>query len=124
MIKGIDVVFIHVQNPRKMAKWYQDILGVKMGFRTPDLHWQEFDLPIDRLPTRFGFDSMGEDVSEVETQKIVISFGVDEIFHFVEELERKGLQFFGDPKIIDAGPTLFATTKDPEGNWIQFSQKK
>ena len=124
MIKGIDVVFVHVLNPEKMAKWYQNILGVPMGFQTPDIHWQELSLPTDRPPTRFGLDSVGEDASEVEQQAIMISFGVDDIHQFVEDLEEKGLQFFGNPKIVDAGPTLFATTQDPEGNWIQFSQKK
>ena len=121
---GIDVVFIHVRNPTEMAKWYRETLGLEMGFQTPDLHWQEFQLDEARSPTRLGLDHVGNNPSVIEQQRVMISFGVVDIHSLVEALEKKGLQFYGNPKIVDAGPTLFATTKDPEGNWIQFSQKK
>ncbi|MHA1906858.1 MAG: VOC family protein [Candidatus Thorarchaeota archaeon] len=124
MITGIDVVFIHVRDPTKMAEWYRDTLGIEMGFQTPDLHWQELQLAEGRSPTRLGLDHVGSNPSEVEQQRIMVSFGVIDIHSMVEALEKKGLHFYGNPKIIDAGPTLFATTKDPEGNWIQFSQRK
>ena len=32
MINGIDVVFIHVRNPTKMAKWYKEMLEIEMGY--------------------------------------------------------------------------------------------
>jgi catechol 2,3-dioxygenase-like lactoylglutathione lyase family enzyme len=124
MITGIDVVFIHVRDPVKMAEWYRNTLGIDIGLQTPDLHWQEFQLKENRPPTRLGLDHVGDQPSLVEQQSVMISFGVDDIHLFVENLEEKGLQFYGTPKIIDAGPTLFATTKDPEGNWIQLSQRK
>jgi catechol 2,3-dioxygenase-like lactoylglutathione lyase family enzyme len=124
MITGIDVVFLHVRDPIKMADWYREMLGIEIGFQTPDLHWQEFQLNEERKPTRLGLDQIGENPSEVEQQRIMISFGVDDIQSFVESLEMKGLEFYGQPKIVDTGTTLFATIKDPEGNWIQFSQRK
>ncbi len=124
MITGIDVVFLHVQDPIKMSEWYREILGVDMGFQTSDLHWQELELDTNRPPTRFGLDHVEDTVSSVEKQKIMISFGVKDIHQVIDNLEKKGIQFYGDPKIVDAGPTLFATTRDPEGNWLQFSQRK
>ncbi len=124
MITGIDVVFIHVQDPVKMASWYQEVLGVDIGFQTPNLHWQELNLNDNRPPTRFGLDHIGDIPSPTEQQRIMISFGVEDIHLIVETLEKRGIVFYGTPKIVDAGPTLFATTKDPEGNWLQFSQKK
>ncbi len=124
MITGIDVVFIHVRNPKGMAEWYKEILGVEIGFQTSDLHWQELNFPPHRVPTRFGLDAIGDEATSVEKQRIMISFGVEDVYRLIESLEKKGICFFGTPKVIDAGPTLFATTQDPEGNWIQFSQKK
>ncbi|MDF1538305.1 MAG: VOC family protein [Candidatus Thorarchaeota archaeon] len=124
MITGIDVVFLHVQDPIMMAEWYRETLGVEMGFQTPDLHWQEFELDANRPPTRFGFDHVGGTVSSVEQQRVMISFGVKDIHQLIDNLEEKGVHFYGDPKIVDVGPTLFATTRDPEGNWLQFSQRK
>lgn len=53
----------------------------------------------------------------------MISFKVDDIKPTVEQLEKKGVTFVSDPKIVDVGPSFFATFIDPEGNYIQLSQK-
>ena len=124
MILGIDVVFLHVKDPNRMADWYRETLGIEIGFQTPDLHWQEFAFPDNRSPTRFGLDTVSVEESTVEMQKVMISFAVSDLEKLIIKLETKGIAFLGDPKIIDAGPTIFATTKDPEGNVIQFSQRK
>ncbi|MGY5874123.1 MAG: VOC family protein [Candidatus Thorarchaeota archaeon] len=124
MIVGIDVVFLHVKDPVLMVDWYQNILGVDIGFKTDDLSWQEFELASSRPPTRFAIERVGPSESEVEQQHIMVSFRVEDVARAVEELEAKGLVFYGDPKIMDEGPSLFATLRDPEGNWIQLSQRK
>lgn len=124
MINGIDVVFIHVRNPTKMAKWYKEMLEIEMDHAEPDLSWQEFELDHKQRPTRFALDFGGESQSEVERQPIMISFGVDDLYTVVESLEDKGIEFYGESKIMDVGPSLFATFQDPEGNWIQLSQRK
>lgn len=124
MITGIDVVFLHVHDPAKMVDWYQEVLGLQLGFQTTDLHWQEFKMNATRPPTRFGLDYVRESKDSIENQKVMISFGVKDIYKTIENLEKKGVQFFGTPTVVDAGPTLFATTRDPEGNWLQFSQRK
>ena len=124
MILGIDVVFVHAQNPEKLAQWYKDILDIEIGYKTPDLGWQEFALVENRPVTRFAIDYGGPNPSEVEKQPIMISFGVANIQDAIESLEQKGVSFFGENKINDVGPTLVATFKDPEDNWIQLSQRK
>ena len=123
MITGVDVVFIHVKDPVKMKKWYTEVLELESGFSTPDLHWQELTF-LEKTPSRFALDCVSENPSEVEQQKIMISFKVKDLKAFVEKLESKGVKFRGSQKIIAAGPTLFATIQDIEGNWIQFSQWK
>jgi predicted enzyme related to lactoylglutathione lyase len=124
MIKGIDVVFIHVKNPKLMAKWYKEKLGLKIGFSTPDKGWQEFYLDENRLATRFALDYGGEDPSPIEKQPIIISFKVEYIEIAVKKLERKGVEFLGENKIIDVGTSLVATFQDPEKNYLQLSQRK
>ena len=42
----------------------------------------------------------------------------------VEELEKKCVEFYRENKIFDVGPTLVATFKDLEGNFLQLSQRK
>ena len=107
-----------------MAQWYQETLGVRLGFTTPDKSWQEFDLPTERPPTRFALDSPHGKRSDVEEQSIMISFKVEDIYAVVRSLESKGIELYGTPTIKEEGPSLFVTFQDPEGNWIQMSQQK
>jgi len=124
MILGVDVAFIHVKDPEKTAKWYEEILGLKISFREPDNTWQEFAFKDNKTNTRFALDYGGNNPSEVEQQAIIISFKVADIKKAVKELEEKKVEFYGKNKISDVGPTLVTTIKDPEGNWIQLSQRK
>ena len=124
MIKGIDVVFIHVKNPELMAKWYREKLGLEIGFSTPDKGWQEFYLNENRPVTRFALDYGRGDLSPIEKQPIIISFKVEHIEIAVKKLEKKGLVFLGENKITDVGTSLVATFQDPEGNYLQISQRK
>ena len=124
MIEGIDVVFIHVKNPEKMAKWYEEKLGLKISYKTSDLSWQEIELDSNRRPTRFALDYAGSKPSKIEQQPIIISFRVSDISKVVEKLEEKNVEFVGENKIFDVGPSLVATFIDPEGNYLQLSQRK
>lgn len=122
MIIGIDVVFVHARASAKMVEWYRDKLGIELGYSDSD--WSEFVFDLGRPPTRFAIEAVGDDSSEAETQRIMISFRVTDVKEAVDTLEKKGIQFYGTPKIRDEGPSLFATLRDPEGNWIQLSQRK
>ncbi len=124
MILGIDVSFIHVKDPEKMAKWYEEKLGLNILHKTPGLGWQEFEFPDEPTATRFALDYGGPNPSEVESQPIIISFKIADIESAVKTLEEKGVEFYGKNKINDVGPTLVATFSDPEGNWMQLSQRK
>lgn len=124
MILGIDVIFLHVKNPEMMAKWYQEKLELTLGFKTPNLDWQEFNLPENRPTTRFALDYGDTNPSKVESQPIIISFKVAEIESAVKTLQERGVEFYGENIIHDVGPTLVATFSDPEGNWLQLSQRK
>ncbi len=124
MIIGIDVVFLHVKDPDMMSNWYQEKLGLEISFSDPDKSWQEFSFDDTRLTTRFALDYGGPNPSPVEKQPIIISFKVEDIEIAVNKMVKKDVEFVGKSKIFDVGPTLVATFKDPEGNYLQLSQKK
>lgn len=123
MILGIDVVFIHVKDPKKLARWYKKKLGLDFTFITPDLSWQECTFKT-KEGTRFALDFQGENPSTVEKQRIMISFKVDDIQKSIANLEKKEVSFLGDKKILDVGTSFIATFQDPEGNYLQLSQRK
>ena len=121
MINKIDVVFVHTKNFSGTAKWYKDVIGLNTGYG--DSHWQEF---LMKEGSRFAMDAVSENVSGPEAQNIIISFGTDNIHEEVKRLVSLGVEFYpsAENTIFDVGPTLVATFKDPEGNWVQLSQRK
>lgn len=123
MIIGIDVVFFHAKNPRTLSKWYNTTLGLKIGFVTDDHSWNEFEFDEERPPTRLAIEYEGSSPSVVEKQRIMVSFRVVDIHSTIRELENRGVVFYGAPKVVEEGQSLFATFQDPEGNWLQISQR-
>ena len=123
VIQGIDVIYFHARNAEKMGKWYHKILGLTIKFKTSDHSWQEFDFD-NSPPTRLAIEATQLlDTSAVEKQSIMISFRVNDVDEAVSTLEKRGVKFFGTPKIKEEGVSRFATLQDPEGNWIQLSQR-
>ena len=123
VIQGIDVIYFHARNAEKMTKWYNEILGLSIKFKTSDHSWQEFDFD-NSPPTRLAIEAAPfQDPSPVEKQSIMISFRVNDVDETVDTIEKRGARFFGTPKIKEEGVSRFATLQDPEGNWIQLSQR-
>jgi len=123
MIQGIDIVYFHARDAVKLGTWYSEILGLNLKFKTPDHSWQEFDF--DRSPpTRLAIEAATSiNTSPVEKQSIMLSLRVTDIDEIVEKLEKQGIKFFGTPKILEEGVSRFSTLQDPEGNWLQLSQR-
>ncbi|MFW9833310.1 MAG: VOC family protein [Candidatus Thorarchaeota archaeon] len=123
MIQGIDVIYLHAKVAGKTRKWYEEVLGLKVKFRTPDNSWLEFDFD-KSPPTRFAVEASPVPSGfPVEQQGVMISFRVDDLTRTVKDLEEKGIEFFGTPRIKEEGVSRFATLQDPEGNWLQLSER-
>jgi len=120
ILRGLDVVFRHIQR-RETVAWYRDVLGLDL--LRDDGHWAEFAAS-DAV--RFALDRPEGAQSEVERQAVVLSFRVEDIQEAVETLQSRGVRFFeGCAGIVrDVGPSLVATFEDPEGHWLQLSQRK
>jgi predicted enzyme related to lactoylglutathione lyase len=122
MILGIDVVYLHVFDSESLCKWYTEVLGLDLKFKTPDSSWQEYNFD-KSPPTRYAIEAIRMPISSVEKQPIMISFRVDDVKKMVTDLEKKGVRFFGEAKIQKEGNSLFATLQDPAGNWLQLSER-
>ena len=120
MIEGIDVVFIHSDNP-ELADWYREKLELNTIYN--DGHWIEFMIPKDS--SRFAIDIVPDQPSLIEQQPIIISLRVNDIYTAVNTLINRGVAFYhSESPIFDVGPTLTASFQDPQGNWLQLSQRK
>ena len=120
MILGIDVAFIHTPH-RALAAWYADVLGLPQGYG--DDGWQSFRVSEG---SRFAVDYTTSPRYAVEKQAIILSFKVDDLRQEVETLAGRGVRFYpsAETAIFDVGPSLVATFIDPDGNWMQLSQRK
>lgn len=102
-----------------MSQWYQQVLGLDIGFKTDDMSWLEFSFDEKQLPTRFAIEQ-----SSGEQQPIMVSFRVDDIYSTMKTMQARGAEFLGDEEVKAEGVSLFATLQDPEGNLIQISQRR
>ena len=120
LILGIDVVFLHSPN-NELRDFYTEKLGLTPGYS--DGHWQEYAM---QEGSRFGLDFTGYPRSVIEKQATMISFKVADIHQAVNVFKEKGVRFVPTPSgiVFDVGPTLVATFQDPDGNWMQLSQRK
>ena len=118
MIKGIGVVYYHVNNQEQSTKWYKDVLGLEVGPSWPG--WQEFKIPGN---VRFAIDAPKGELSEMETTpNAVVSFIMDDIKATVEQLQEKGVKLYG--QVMEFPHATVATKQDPDENFTQLLQEK
>lgn len=120
LIKGIDVAYLHSAEG-SLGQWYLDTFELQKGYW--DAHWQELKT---EQGSRFAVDVTGYPRSPVEKQAVMLSFLVEDIYHAVHELAGRGVRFYpsAEQAVFDAGLSLVATFEDPDGNWMQLSQRK
>jgi uncharacterized glyoxalase superfamily protein PhnB len=121
MIKGIAVAYLHSPNGERLADWYSKTLGLTISASYPE--WKEFQM---QQGSRFAIDVTSFPRSVVEKQPIMLSFEVEDIHAAVRDLASKGVRFYPSTEktIFEAGPSLVCTFHDPDGNWMQLSQRK
>ena len=116
-VTGIGGFFFRSKDPRGLARWYENNLGVT---RTPtDYHqepWRQAAGPTVFEP--FPFDAK---LFERKEQQFVLNFRVRNLDKLAAQLRRANIVVQVDPKTYPNG--RFALTHDPEGNPIQLWQE-
>ena len=115
-VEGIGGFFFRAQDPKALAQWYADHLGVGV---TPTDYGQE---PWQQAagPTAFApFPAATKYFGRAE-QQFMLNFRVRNLEAMVAQLRRAGITVDVDPETYPNG--LFARLSDPEGNPIQLWQ--
>ena len=115
-VDGIGGFFFRAQDPKALAKWYADHLGIST---TPTDYGQE---PWQQSagPTAFApFAATTKYFGRAE-QAFMLNFRVRNLDAMVAQLRRAGITVDVDPEKYPNG--LFARLADPEGNPIQLWQ--
>jgi predicted enzyme related to lactoylglutathione lyase len=122
-IMGIGGIFFKAKDPKKLAAWYDQILGFQFG----DSSYTSLE-PIDAKSknisgqTVFSFFKESSDYFKPSGKEFMINLRVEDLKSFVAQLENAGIPLVG--KLEDTDYGLFAWIMDPEGNKIELWQEK
>lgn len=119
-ITGVGGVFVTSSDPKALAKWYRDVLGIDLQpWGGAVLHYDAPGHPPvlawNALPQNSGYLAPSK-------REFMIDFAVDDLDAFVARLKAKGVAIL---KQEDAGPSgKFAWIVDPDGTKIELWQPK
>lgn len=115
-VTGIGGVFFRARDPKALALWYQDHLGV---FITPqnntDPVWHQQAGPTSFSPFPEKTNYFGD-----STKQWMINFRVGDLDKMTRQLEAAGVEVKVDPTTYPYG--RFARLHDPEGNPVELWQ--
>lgn len=119
-ITGVGGIFVTSKDPKKLAAWYRDVLGI------PIESWGgamlRYDAP--NHPPVLVWNAMpaSSDYLAPSTRDFMLDLAVDDLDAFVARLQSKGVSIL---KRDDSDPTgKFAWILDPDGTKIELWQPK
>jgi predicted enzyme related to lactoylglutathione lyase len=116
-ITGLGGVFVTSKNPKALAKWYEDVLGIKLE------SWGGAILRYDAPghPPMALWNAMPQNSEEIapSNREFMINFAVDDLDAFVTRLKAKGVTII---KREDDSTGKFASILDPDGTKIELWQ--
>lgn len=119
-ITGVGGVFFKTKDPKGLAAWYRDVLGIQMeSWGGAMMRYDAPGHPPFVVLSPFAQDT---DYFQPSTGGLMINFGVDDLDAYIARLEAKGVKIL---KRDDSDPGgRFAWIMDPDGNKIELWQPK
>jgi predicted enzyme related to lactoylglutathione lyase len=115
-VTGIGGVFFRARDPKALAQWYQDHLGITVLPQGPgDSPWSQQAGPTAFAPFPETTGYFGD-----ATKQWMLNFRVADLDKMAAQLEAAGVTVKIDPATYPNG--RFARTHDPEGNPIELWQ--
>ena len=116
-ITGLGGVFVKSKDPKALAKWYKDVLGINLE------SWGGAILRYDAPghPPMALWNAMPENSEEISPshREFMINFAVDDLDAFVTRLKGKGVPIVSQ-QADETGK--FASILDPDGTKIELWQ--
>jgi predicted enzyme related to lactoylglutathione lyase len=118
-ITGLGGVFIKANDPKALAEWYQQKLGINFNGQVyTDLPFTDGEgkvLPGYNVLSFFKVDTDYFDPSEKQT---MLNLRVEGLFELLDKLKAAGVTIVGEPMDEEYGK--FGWILDPEGNKIEL----
>jgi predicted enzyme related to lactoylglutathione lyase len=118
-VTGLGGVFLKVENPEKLAAWYEKHLGIYFQGKTYT-SWPRSPKNGESMPgyNVFSFLKKDSDYFNPSNQGVMINLVVEDLFPLLEKLKEEGVEIIGDP--VDEEYGKFGWILDPEGNKIEL----
>jgi predicted enzyme related to lactoylglutathione lyase len=116
-ITGFGGFFFRSPDPKALAAWYRDTLGLNVEDWGGALLKNDSASPPQSVWSPFKADT---DYFEPSTREFMINFAVDDLESFLSGLEKKGVTILGRQQMDGMGS--FAWIVDPDGTKIEFWQ--
>jgi catechol 2,3-dioxygenase-like lactoylglutathione lyase family enzyme len=119
-ITGIGGLFVRSKDPKALAAWYRDVLGIKVE------SWGgamlRYDAPGHPEVVVWNAFSQGTDYFGPSPREFMINFAVDDLDAFLARIKAHGVEVI---KRDDSDPHgRFAWITDPDGTRIEFYQPR
>jgi len=112
-VTGIGGVFLKARDPKALASWYQEHLGIQFGNGLyVDFPWTPSGHNV------FSFFKQDSNYFQPSDKEYMINFRVQNLKNLMAELEKEGVTIVGKLEEYDYG--LFGHIMDPEGNKIEL----
>jgi predicted enzyme related to lactoylglutathione lyase len=121
-IIGIGGIFIKARDPKKLAAWYEQILGIQFGDSTYTSFAPGDISKSNSGQTVFSFFKESSDYFQPSTKEFMINLRVEDLRSFASQLATAGVSLLAEIQEYDYG--LFAWIMDPEGNKIELWEEK
>jgi catechol 2,3-dioxygenase-like lactoylglutathione lyase family enzyme len=119
-VTGVGGVFVKSKDPKALARWYRDVLGVPLepwGGAT-----LRYDAPGHPPAVAWNALPAASDYTSPSTRDFMINFAVDDLDAILARLKAKGVTVL---KRDDTDPSgKFAWILDPDGTKIELWQPK
>jgi catechol 2,3-dioxygenase-like lactoylglutathione lyase family enzyme len=117
-ITGIGGIFVVSKNPKALAAWYRDVLGISVEpWGGATFHYDAAGHPAVAVWNAF---PEGDGYLAPSTRDFMLDFAVDDLDAFLARLEAKGVTIL---KRDDSDPNgKFAWILDPDGTKIELWQ--
>lgn len=119
-VTGVGGVFLRSADPKRMARWYAEHLGLKLSdFNGVSFEWS------DEVPKGTGMTAWSAFPENTAyfgdgPQQAMINYRVDDLDGLIAQLEAAGVWI--DPKRDDQSYGRFAWIKDCDGNRVELWQ--
>jgi predicted enzyme related to lactoylglutathione lyase len=119
-VTGIGGVFLRSSDPKAMARWYAEKLGITLSdFNGAAFQWSD-EVPAGTGMTAWSAFPQDTEYFGEDRQAVMVNYRVDDLDELLRSLTAAGV--WVDPKREDQSYGRFAWIKDCDGNRVELWQ--